>query len=113
MSKSKVSTKKTAKKTSKKADKPAAKKAKTPFYAQPARLFTAAKNGGLPRGVYAKTDLLSLNDVDVKVGNDTACVFEGKLIDLLAAALKAQGIKLNNDGAEIPSPASASATPSA
>lgn len=109
MANKKVSTKKAPKAKNAAKTKAAPKKAKTPFYAQPTRLFSAVRNGGLPRGVYAKASA-DISGITVKVGNGGACVFEGKLEDFLAATLKVVGLKLKSDGAAIPDVAS---TPSA
>jgi hypothetical protein len=103
MANKKVSTKSKAKKT---AAKPP-KKEKVPFYAQPARLFSAAADGKLPRGVYAQTNF---GADTIRVGNGKLCVYEGKLSDMVTALLRAKGIKLNESAAIIPSPASPSAS---
>ena len=103
-----MAAKKTASKKTKTAKKAPAKKGGKPrFYATPNRLFTAALDGGLPKGSYVNIDSTLPNGLDstVRIGTKSACVFEGPLRDLVTAALGKQKLKVKVDGEAIPSPA--------
>ena len=104
MAAKKTVSKKTKSAKGNKGAKPAPKK--TPFYGKPARLFKASTGGSLPRGSVVGIDATLPGGLDsvVRVGTASACVFEGKLGDLLTAALSKQNLKVKF-GAVIPSPA--------
>ena len=104
-----MAAKKTASKKTKTSKKPAAAKktAKPRFYATPNRLFTAALDGGLPKGSYVNIDSSTPGGIDttVRIGTKSVCVYEGPLRDLVTAALGKQKLKVRVDGEAIPSPA--------